>query len=432
MKTNLVGYFLVFSVFVLNLSSCLSDDILSVDVEKGTIKEVNTKVVSIEEVSKLAQMVTPSFLDLTKFGELEALDTKSTSSSINTIESEGNPVAYYINYPQNKGFMIISASKMSTPIIAFSDSGSFIPSALDEASQQWLEELKENILAEKSTSVDTANINYKFWETIQCEEDEVVSFELVNNVVSTKSWDNREEALNRQMIFPLCYPATWGGEFGYNYYLEKCTNKGGVLVSSVVPTITVALAHIMYAHWHPGRYGWMYMPSTIENVPLNHKENLVGALMRDISNDLNIRYTSHVGATIYSRSMPNIPSLLQSRYEYSNGGSIIDYSSDESSFLSVYNSLRAGSPVLIYSHRNPGAYDEPVNGWVADGYQEVKMKATKKKYFMGILVKTTVYYYYTDFFHLLYSFNGGNNGWYVYNDGNTGIGVKKAVVNIRP
>lgn len=48
MKTNLVGYFLVFSVFVLNLSSCLSDDILSVDVEKGTIKEVNTKVVSIE------------------------------------------------------------------------------------------------------------------------------------------------------------------------------------------------------------------------------------------------------------------------------------------------------------------------------------------------------------------------------------------------
>lgn len=101
--------------------------------------------------------------------------------------------------------------------------------------------------------------------------------------------------------------------------------------------------------------------------------------------------------------------------------------------MSVYNSLKAGSPVLIYQHRKPGRDDQPVIGWVADGYQEVKIKVTKKKKVLGITVKTTVYYYYTDYFHLLYSYNGANNGWYVYSDGNSPtVWIKKAVINIKP
>lgn len=176
------------------------------------------------------------------------------------------------------------------------------------------------------------------------------------------------------------------------------------------------------------------MPTKIEDKPENNKENLVGALIRDICNDLNVTYTSYLGeAIVYSKSMPNIPNLLQSKYEFSNGGNVIDYVSTEACFLNVYNSIRSGCPVLIYTHDIPGQYDAKVSGWVADGYQEVKIKVTKQKKVLGIVVSTKVYYYYTDYFHLLYSFNGSNNGWYVYSDGNGDAGkVKKAVINIKP
>lgn len=417
------------------LFACTNEDPMLVDMKQiNEQKVIESSIVSKDEASVLIGML--SSLNLNNAEHL--IKTRSTEFSIEEIQIENTPVAYYMNNPDSEGFIVISASKMNNPIIAFSDTGSFSPS--NEAIQALLQENKEKIVSNYSISVDTTNINYKFWETLKFEEDETVTLEIegpllsTENNITTRSWDERENPLNRPSIFPLCYGVTWGIGYGYNYYLNMTTTAGGTAKRADASTLATALAHIMYAYWHPSRYGWMYMPTKIENKPENQKENLVGALIRDICNDLHVRYTPYMGEAIaYSRDLPNIPNLLQSKYEYGNGGSIINFESTESSFLSVYNSLKAGSPVLIYRHRAPGRYDEAVIGWVADGYQEVKIKVTKKKKFMGITVKTKVYYYYTDYFHLLYSFNGENNGWYVYKDGNEDrVWIKKAVINIKP
>lgn len=393
--------------------------------------EFDKSTVSKDEASNLIRLMETSLLNK------ENVKTKSLESSIEQIMIDGSIAAYYLNYPNNKGFIVVSALKEDNPIIAFSDSGLFDPS--DEPIQILLQERKAKRNSNDFVSVDTTNINYKFWKMLECEEGETISIEIENlsqseEVVSTKAWDERENPLNRSMIFPLCYPVTWGIGYGYNYYLNMTTNASGVKVRANASTLAVALAHIMYAYWNPSRYGWMYMPTKIEDKPENNKENLVGALIRDICNDLNVTYTSYLGeAIVYSKSMPNIPNLLQSKYEFSNGGNVIDYVSTEACFLNVYNSIRSGCPVLIYTHDIPGQYDAKVSGWVADGYQEVKIKVTKQKKVLGIVVSTKVYYYYTDYFHLLYSFNGSNNGWYVYSDGNGDAGkVKKAVINIKP
>lgn len=413
--------------------ACTNEDALSFDIEHMENQEkIAGSTVSKEDASNLIGMISSGLLNK------EDVKTKSIESSIEQIRIDGIPVAYYMNYSDNKGFIVISASKIDKPVIAFSDSGSFVPSS--ESIQILLQEKKDLISSNNYISVDTTNVNYEFWKMLECGDDETVSIEIEEPLqyheksFSTKAWDERDNPLNRPMIFPLCYSASWGTGYGYNYYLNTTTNGSGIQVRAEASALSVALAHIMYAHWHPSRYGWMYMPSTIENKPENQKENHVGALIRDICNDLNVTYTSFLGkAVVYSRSMPNIPSMLHSKYEYTNGGSIIDYVSTEACFLNVYNSLKAGSPVLIYTHNIPDKYDAEVLGWVADGYQEVKIKVTKKKKVLGIVVKTTEYYYYTDYFHLLYSYNGENNGWYVYSDGNGNKSkVKKAVINIKP
>lgn len=67
---------------------------------------------------------------------------------------------------------------------------------------------------------------------------------------------------------------------------------------------------------------------------------------------------------------------------------MIDYVSTETYFLNVYNSIRSGCPVLIYTYDMPGQYDAKVSGWVVDRYQEVKIKVTKQKKVLGIVIST--------------------------------------------
>lgn len=433
MKNLLIYQILAF--IMVCLFACTEEDPLLLDMKQvGERKAVESTVVSKDEASVLIGMLR----DVKLNNKEHLIKTRSSESSVKEIKIDNTPVAFYMNNPNNKGFIVISAYKMDNPIIAFADTGSFVPS--DDAIQALLQENKERINSNSTASIDTTNVNYKLWEMLNCEEDETVTFEIESplmsseNAITTKSWDERDEPLNRPMIFPICYPVTWGIGYGYNYYLEMTTTGGGTAKRADASSLATALAHIMYAFWHPSRYGWMYMPTNIENKPDNQKENLVGALIRDICKDLAVRYPPYLGeAIVYSRGLPNIPNFLQSKYEFRHGGSVIDFESTESTFLNVYNSLKAGSPVLIYKHRRPGRDDQPVIGWVADGYQEVKIKVTKKKKFMGVTIKTTVYYYYTDYFHLLYSYNGSSNGWYVYNDGNEpSVWVKKAVINIKP
>lgn len=62
--------------------------------------------------------------------------------SIHTLRSQaGDPLCYVVNYADDKGFIVVSATKDYMPVMAFSDEGSFDVAAVDKTGVSvWLAE----------------------------------------------------------------------------------------------------------------------------------------------------------------------------------------------------------------------------------------------------------------------------------------------------
>ncbi len=241
-------------------------------------------------------------------------------------------------------------------------------------------------------------------------------------------------------MYPLCQGVSWGGNAPYNYEMKYFNNTVGFQEKASVDGLAVSLGHIMYAHWTPSKYGFMYIPKQMTST--NNQPNLIATLFKDISNDLGMVNPTTQAPIPYipGAAVHSIPNILETKYEYNNGGNIILYNNDENSLLQVYQSLRRYSPVLFAEPA--GARDErsyPAKAWVVDGYREVKVQVTKKTKLLGITLTTKVYEIYSDYFHFIFPYNGSGNGWYIQHyRGSANVDlpqigiIKYAIINIRP
>lgn len=435
--------------------SC-NDNLINNELEYDTINDTEyDNKVSVSQIEALdfVNQVSPKLL------KTSAATTKADKGyKIEPIVEKGDTLLWIINYNNNQGYIILSAKRQRFPILAFNSEGNFDHRV--EHNKLWIE---EQIAIQNEISVDPNNTDNSYidlWNTSEIlKEGETITTEFEIDTVSTtltRSIPERKDPINRQSVYPLCYPIQWGTGFGYHYEMPISELYFQGPCKLPVNGLVVSICHLMYAYWTPSKYGWMYMPNSIEQIPANDKSNLVASMFKDISTQLGVEYNSYNGCVLKPSKFFNLQSFWRNN-DYSNPGEVITYSCDEESFLKVYNCLLAYKPVLFTlieqingAKRNwviDDSRDHIRSCWVVDGYQEVKIKVTKKKRFLGIKVSEKVYYYYSDFFRFLYPDDGtyvsrmkvtGSNGsgWFqqdhnIY-DLKYSSGRKYAIINIHP
>jgi len=165
------------------------------------------------------------------------------------------------------------------------------------------------------------------------------------------------------------------------------------------------------------------MPGSLSS---DNGKTLVSSLLKDITEDLSPSYMhDQYKETIVRPSiLSTIPRILEEKYDFGYGGDLVWYKNDEESFKKVHRELLQYKPVLFFYHSiqagsNSGSYYHTLHAWVVDGYQEVRVKYTKKKKFAGITVKTKEWYEYKDFFHRIGE-RSSNTGWFNQEDAQQG------------
>lgn len=349
-----------------------------------------------------------------------------SSSTENVLEKEiesvipvmrNNKVLHWVvNFKDNNGYILLAADKTRFPIVGFQDEGQYIYDPVEVVKDDY-SEVSDNSVNFNDT---INNENYRMWEELlNCDEDESFDIEFVvqdlnsekgNVNLKSSPMPDREKPLNRASMYRLGWNLQWESKYPYNYEIYR---------RHAVPEPALALGHYMYIMWYPSKYGYMYMP---EKLPNNAQKTLVSTLLKDITEDLRPVYTNDQIMTAYipSGRVNEIPRILEKEYNYKYGGDLYWYKNDEESFKKVHNELLRYRPVLFFFHRiNPGstgAYSTlMLNSWVVDGYQEVQVKYTKKKTFMGITVSTKTWYLYKDFFHRIGE-RPSESGWFDQQD----------------
>lgn len=121
---------------------------------------VGSDIATADEASTVAD----KFMGRLSPGRSRAAYSDATTMQIS--DSRGNPLMYVINYGNNNGFVIVSASKDYEPVLAYSDKGHFdIDIARKTGASIWLNAAETTI-----ASVDTISPDVKMFARIEWEK----------------------------------------------------------------------------------------------------------------------------------------------------------------------------------------------------------------------------------------------------------------------
>lgn len=385
---------------------------------KSNISNISTDGISKSSALEFVSQISSNLFQSSS--KARAVEENRIIKTVDPVVENGDTLLWIINYENNKGYIVLSAKKQVFPILAFNNNGNFKYDDIHNG--DWLKGQVNSLKA--AVSGGNEEISYvDLWDNdsvLKDGETIVTEFEIDTTSIAdavSRSIPERENPIGRQMIFPLCYPVNWGTGFGYHYEMPVSYRYASPNEQCKLPVneLVVSICHLMSHYWVPYKYGWMYMPSEIKQVKESDKSNLVASMFKEVSTELGVKYDMVWGCKLPPSTFMKLPSFFANN-DYSNTGEIISYNFDEDSFFKVYNCLLRYQPVLFAAIEQPkganrnwvvnDSQDRLHSTWVVDGYQEVQMKVTKKKYFLGIKVSEKVYYYYSDFFRFLYANNG--------------------------
>lgn len=201
---------------------------------------------------------------------------------------------YAVNYKDDEGYLIVDTNQDKFPIVSFNNKGSFRFNELDSAQKISFQKEYTGYIAESNgeqlniwsdildclnnpelnddgiplnskDSVCVTTIEFQPVDSLTEEDlsatDEIFIYEdIPHNLEATRAIPDRKTPLNRPGIYPMV--GIWNLQWhsGNPYNLEMPTD-GSKPIN--VPHISVALGKIMYHHWCPGRFAWMYLPRQV-------------------------------------------------------------------------------------------------------------------------------------------------------------------------
>ena len=148
MKTNYFSKSVVLLSTATLLFACGEMEHMNLEHDFAEVQEVLIQVdeetfISADKATEIADMF---FGKLTEGNVSTRSDSKAkrVSASVETLSERGNSLMYIINYPDG-GFVIMGATKNYYPVLAYSDEGSFDTTTELGGAALWLEETKDAI-----------------------------------------------------------------------------------------------------------------------------------------------------------------------------------------------------------------------------------------------------------------------------------------------
>ncbi|KIA98809.1 hypothetical protein OA93_07945 [Flavobacterium sp. KMS] len=357
-------------------------------------KQENTNLNSTSNNSineNIALDVAQSFLKKNNITN-KGVDNPKMINTIIAHETKKNKKAFYvINYKQG-GFIIIAADNRVTPILAFSDTGSFssVPTEIIPPIQEWIKRGKEQIQNIIDDKLPQSKEIQQEWEAITDNSIAVKSPNTTNKIAP----DSRTDCPDTNITKGPLLKTTWDQSWGYNDLVPyNCPNNAG----GKAPTgcVATAMAQVLYFFKKPNTYNWSSMPP-------NYGSYNTQLLMKNAGSSVNMEYGCD-GSGAYSA---DIAPALKNYFGYSNA----TYTTDNSDTRLITSNIDANKPVILGGYSSYGSG----HSWVCDGYQRnTYYQKDSNGNCTGYGVTTLQLY-------MNWGWGGNYDGFYDYNNFNPG------------
>jgi len=428
MKTNHFKIlFFAFSLLFV-LFSCEKDFFQEEETSTHQSRPENSSdVVSVEDAKEVAI----SFLNLNK-DESKIDITKNDIKEVQTIvNDEETPIMYAVNFNNDSGFVVTSASFLERPILAYGENGNFDFQTIDDYNGvvDWAYTTYLIINDRIEKGVEPTEEVMEQWQSFGFQSKHIFSNEGGgSNPYPTNSW---YQTITKGSLLTT----NWNQKLkdsppiGYNNYVRfnNCTQG-----KSPAGCVAVAMGQIMKYHNHPNIYSMNTMPNAVNSNNFATIEAfLIALFLQDIGTKVGMNYNcSSSGA-----------SSQNARNTF-----VFNYSYDASDLVNTnYNLIKQNidnyRPVYLDGYKNREIKTTPIklgifhwtigkttytysNGhaWVADGYKEIT-KFTKYSN------STTKHIKIADLVRCNWGWGGFKNDWYHYGSLNNDQNQNDTIVN---
>ncbi len=332
--------------------------------------------------------------DATRAGEREI-------ESVHTLRSQsGDALCYVVNYADDKGFIVVSATKDYMPVLAFGDEGRFDVESIDKTGVSvWLAE-QQAVIEHAAELPDSVRLRCRaMWEAYNTTREPLWTdpvtrsdVDVVNLITrSIREWeaegytvyrysdyldsdefyylpDATQDEIRKSIIYANPY---YGGREAVTFVLSKLIKDNGS-VSPLLKTkweqangynqyipgygdvgcAAVAIGQIMKYHRYPSSYNWDEMSD-------NNPTSTTAAFLYDVGKKIGIPYGTGPSGTY----IENVEAALKAHFGYSDA-TVCSY--DKNTIVSDLDRKR---PVYI---RGVDVSIPTAHAWVCDGYYHVK------------------------------------------------------------
>ena len=446
---NLKFKFTAITLAVATLFSCNNEeqsyDVQQVKVTKeGNLIERNVQNLSSVDAAKLAKQFS---INENEGGSRTAFDV--AIKDIQTITSEtGEPLMYVVNYANNKGFTVISATKNYAPVLAYSDEGYLNVNDASFTDNIFIDEYKTYIESVVGLECDSLRrkyaIDWSFYEkkseavNSRAYTDEQIQQELAN---ARTYYSNQGYEILPLGSAPYLMSAVGGqtGEDRGNAFIgdicahtppqydcmdvtlllvKRTNNQVGPYLQTAwhqddpyainTPNQTagcmkIAVAQMMYYYRHPSTYEW-------DNIRVDWGKYLFELtddeiyFMNEIGKSLN---QNHIIQDTTMISIPNMKKTFEDNFYFTEE---LDYNRN-----TAKEYIKLGIPLIMYGKNEND--EDYAHVWICDGY-----KSPKVQYAAYMIDRNfEVYKFYSgmtddlgEYFHM--NMGTGNNMWYYQDD----------------
>lgn len=384
------------------LFSCSKEDVSVMPMQSSNfIKEE----IAIDIAMKINFNSKSSYSKKTKNGEQRII------SEILPVQDESNEAVFYIINYENNGFMILSADNRVSPILAYSDKNVFRTNAESYPSGlvEWLTLTKEKVRSVRLNNENQSEELKIVWENLMSSQDENGIFRKVDPIGTDDCEDEYVE------VGPLL-STIWNQTCGYNDFMPTLNCDGGCPSNNraYAGCVPVAIAQVMKFHEYPSTYNWASMANT-------YGTTATASLINDIHNS--------ISGVSYDCDGTGVDK------DYNSAGVFTNHFNYSTANQGGYNreilkqQLKLNRPVILGGGRDSGwwIFHDYSDGhmWVCDGYRSSYVWSEDCSMAWSYL-----------FFHMNWGWGGNENGWYAFNNFNSGNNTfnykVKMVCNIKP
>lgn len=369
--------------------------------QNDAVQEIVNENVSLEIASKETAYTTKVSVDDAKRVANLFNRTSNDSRALKAIkeikvvkDENGKPSMYVVNFANNQGFVLVSATRNFLPILVYNNEGNFtIPDENINGLSLWLEKTKQNVKIADALPTDSTAKFRSEWKKYEEQvgfnpkESRSTNSELDQYVIQmTSQWqqDNVEwcSLEDAQDFLPTSQYQAWSelvagaidpsyqdvNPLTYSFVVTEFTDYGSGAVNNFIHTnwnqlngynasilaagkgphagcTTIAMAQIMKYYGYPTNKSWNDMPN-------NNATTTTANFIHEVANTIGVTYYSNVTTA----------EIEQVRNAFNTYGYYNEI--EEHDINSVINELENGRPVFMIGYPS---YYETGHAWIASG-----------------------------------------------------------------